>query len=78
MTRTDKPTTRLSYSSYRGRDIAVTVHRTWIEFRLKGTRQKLSLDILGAYQRAALLEADKLRAERKAKKKASQQNRRKA
>ena len=68
MTRADKPTTRLTYSTYRGREIAVTIHPTWIGLRLKGTRQTLQMDVLAAYQRACMAEADKLRAERRAKK----------
>lgn len=68
MTKADKPTIRQSYSTVRGREIIVTVHPTWLAFRLKGTRKVFQLDIEGAYQRAALLEAEKLRAEkRKAK-----------
>jgi len=70
VTRADKPTTRLSYSTYRGRQIAVTIHPTWIALRLKGTRQILQMDILAAYQRAALAEADRMRAEKRAAKKA--------
>jgi cell division protein FtsB len=66
LTKADKPTTRLSYSMYRGREIAVTIHPTWLGFRLKGQRKVFQMDIEAAYQRAAQAEADKLRAERKA------------
>lgn len=77
MTKADKPTTRLTYSTYRGREIAVTIHPTWIALRLKGTRQVLQMDVLAAYQRACMAEADRKRAERKAKKAASKQSRKK-
>jgi hypothetical protein len=66
MTKADKPTTRMSYSRVRGREIVVTIHPTWLGFRLKGQRKIFQMDIEAAYQRAALAEADKERAERKA------------
>lgn len=44
----------------------MTIHPTWLGFRLKGQRKVFQMDIEAAYQRAAQAEADKLRAERKA------------
>jgi hypothetical protein len=69
MTKADKPTRRLSYSRHRGREIVVTIHPTWLEFRLKGQRKIFQMDIEAAYQRAALAEAEKLRAEKRAARK---------
>ena len=77
MTKADKPTTRLTYSMYRGREIAVTIHPTWLGLRLKGTRKVLQMDVEAAYQRACMAEADKLRAERRAKKLVTKQRRKK-
>ena len=50
----------------RGREIVVTIHPTWLGFRLKGLRKEFQMDIEAAYQRAVLAEVEKLRAERKA------------
>jgi hypothetical protein len=66
MTKADKPTRRMSYSMVRGREIVVTIHPTWLGFRLKGQRKEFQMDIEAAYQRAALAEAEKLRAEKRA------------
>ncbi len=64
MTPANKPTTRLTFSRYRGREIAVTVHPTWLAFRLKGTRKSFLLDVEAGYMLAAKLEAARTRAEK--------------
>lgn len=73
MTKADKPTTRLSYSTFRdgcrSLEIAVTIHPTWLGLRLKGRRKVYQLDITAAYQRAVAAEVEKIRAEKKAAKK---------
>jgi hypothetical protein len=73
VTKADKPTTRISYSTIREqgrtREIVVTIHPTWLGLRLKGTRKVFQLDISAAYQRAAWAEAERLRAEKKAARK---------
>ena len=70
MTKADKPVTRISYTRVREqgrtREVVVTIHPTWLGLRLKGTRKVFQLDIGAAYQRAAMMEADKIRAEKKA------------
>lgn len=71
MTKADKPVTRESYSRYRGREVIVTIHPTWLSLRLKGTRKSFALDIEAAYQRAAYLEAESKRLEKRAAKKAA-------
>ncbi len=76
MTKADKPTTRESYSRVRGREIIVTIHPTWLGLRLKGTRKVFQMDIEAAYYRAALAEADRIRAEKKAAKAAKKGRRR--
>lgn len=65
VTKADKPVTRESYSRSRGREIIVTIHGTWIGFRLKGTRKTYQLDINAAMMRAAWNEAEAARAEKK-------------
>lgn len=65
MTKATKPTTRLSFSTYRGREIVVTIHPTWLEFRLKRTKQAFQMDIQAAYQRAVMAQVEKIRAEKK-------------
>lgn len=74
MTKADKPTTRLSYSTFRdgskSLEIAVTIHPTWLGLRLKGRRKVYQLDIAAAYQRAVMAEVERLRAEKKAARKA--------
>lgn len=66
MTRADKPVTRLTYARYRGVEIVVTLQRTSIALRLKGTRKTFLLDVEAAYCRAAHAEAMRAVAERQA------------
>ena len=65
MTRSDKPVTRLSYSTYQGREIVVSIHPSWLSLRLKGTRCTFTLDILAAYQLAARAAAEAARREKR-------------
>lgn len=75
MTRADRPVTRATYSKLQGREIVVTIHSTWLAFRLKGTRQTLQLDALAAYQCAAKMLANQKRAEKQAAKSGSRNGR---
>ena len=75
MTSATKPTIRESFASYRGRPIIVTIERSWIGLRLKGTRQTFMLDVEAAYQRAAMLEANRARAEKIAARKRNRTSR---
>jgi hypothetical protein len=74
MTKANKPTTRLTYSTFRegskSRQIAVTIHPTWLALRLKGRRKVFQLDIAAAYERAVMAEVEKIRADKRAAKKA--------
>lgn len=65
MTKADKPITRCTYSSFRKREIVVTIHPTWIAFRLKGTRKIFQMDVEAGFCFAARKEAEKARAEQK-------------
>lgn len=56
MTRADHPVTRLSYASYRGRNIVVTLHPTWMGLRLARTRREFQLDYGAAWSLANKLE----------------------
>lgn len=75
MIRVNKPVSRISHSMIREqgktREVVVTINGTYLSFRLLGTRKKFTMDISGAYQRAAMLEAEKVRAEKRAAKKAA-------
>jgi hypothetical protein len=57
MTPAIKPVIRESFASYRGKPIIVTIERSWIGLRLKGTRKTFQLDVEAAYQRACKIEA---------------------
>jgi hypothetical protein len=65
MTSADKPVTRLTYASHRGKQIVVKLGPTWIEFRLKGRRARFMLDVQGAMERAMWLAAEQARRERR-------------
>lgn len=69
MTRSDKPVTRLTYSMFRGREIAVTIHPTWLTLRRKGTRKTFALDIEAAWSLAVKAEVEAARREKAAAKK---------
>lgn len=56
---------RESYSSIRGRSICISVHPTWVEVWLKGTRKKFQLDDVALYQIAAKAEAEKERRDKR-------------
>lgn len=75
VTQAIKPTTRLSLSNHRergkSRQIVVTIHPTWLAFRLYKSKRVLQLDIEAAYQYAARLKAQKDRAEKLIAKKQS-------
>lgn len=68
MTQALKPVTRLTFSQIRERgktrQIAVTIHATWLQFRLKGNQRSLLLDVEAAYSFAAKLEAIRDRQDR--------------
>lgn len=64
MTQALKATTRLTLSRYRSKEIAVTIHPTWLSFRLKGTHKSFLLDVEAGYQLAAKLEANRVRAQK--------------
>ncbi len=68
MTTASKPVTRRSFSRIRSagktRDIVVTIHPTWLSFRLAGGRRTLLLDIEAAFVVAAKQEAARERAEK--------------
>jgi hypothetical protein len=66
MTRADRPVTRLSYASYRGRQIVVTLHPTWMGLRLMGTRTTYQLEYGAAWSLAGKLKAREIVASRKA------------
>ncbi len=73
MTKADKPVKRETYSRVRERgrtrEIVVTIHSTWLELRLKGTRKSFQLDVEAAYHAAAKIEANRTRTEKLAAKK---------
>jgi hypothetical protein len=71
MTRADKPTTRLTYSLFRGREIAVTIHPTWLSLRRKGERRTYTLDIEAAYSLSVKAEVESKRREKATAKKAA-------
>ena len=64
MTRANKPTRRKMYSMYRGKEIVVTIHPTFVGVRLLGTRTEFTIDGVGLYQYGAKLAAAKAREER--------------
>jgi hypothetical protein len=70
MTKADKPTTRETYSTYRGRPIVLTIHASYVSVRLKGTRQRLTVDAAAIYSLACKQAAQAARAEKLAAKKA--------
>ncbi len=68
MTNADKAVTRKTYSMVRERgrvrQVVVAIHPTWLSLRLAGTRKTFVLDVEGAYQYAAKLEAQRVRLEK--------------
>lgn len=69
MTACDKPVTRATYSSYRGRPLVVTLHPTWLSIRQKGRRHGFVLDYQAVFDCAAKLAARAAMAEKKARRK---------
>lgn len=69
MTEATKPVTRSLFSTIRGRQIAVTIHPTWVSVRLKRTRQVLAVESVALYHFAARLDANRAREEQQAAKK---------
>lgn len=55
---------RQTAATYRGRPLCVTLHPSHMVIRQKGTRTKYLLDYQAAFQFAAKLEANRIRAER--------------
>lgn len=72
-TKSNRPTTRLTDSTFRdgsrSLEVVVTIHPTWLGLRLKGRRKVYQLDITAAYQRAIAAEVEKIRTEKKTAKK---------
>ena len=64
MTVCDKPVTRATLSRYRGRDLVITLHPTYLAVRLKGKRSGFVLDYQAIYECAAKLAAREARAEK--------------
>lgn len=58
MTRSDKPVTRVTYATHQGREIVATIHKSYLQLRLKGTKQMATLDIEAAYEFALKAEAN--------------------
>ena len=75
MTRADKPVTRLSYASYRGREIVITLHPTWMGLRLKGTRTTYQVEYGAAWALGAKLAAREIIAARLSEKRAAKRSR---
>ena len=68
MTDLNKPVTRRSCSSYRGRKLVITLHPTWLSIRQAGRRVGYVIDYQVVYDCAAKLKAREDRAEKLAKK----------
>lgn len=69
MTEITRPLTRRALSSYRGRQLVVTLHPTWLAIRQSGRRSAFQIDYQAVYECAAKLKAREDRAEKmKAKK----------
>lgn len=69
MTDINRPVTRRALSSYRGRQLVVTLHPTWLAIRQAGRRSGYVIDYQAVYECAAKLKAREDRAEKlKAKK----------
>ena len=70
MTEAIKPVRRKTFASYRGRQVIVSIHPTWVGVRLAGTRKEYQVDAVALFHFGARLEADKRRNEKIAQKKA--------
>jgi len=70
MTEALKPVRRKTFSSYRGRNVIITIHPTWVGVRLERTRKEFMVDAVALYQFGAKIEAAKERELKAAAKKA--------
>lgn len=54
MTKSDKPTTRETTAEHKGRAIIATIHRSFLQMRLKGLQNSMEvMDIQAAYELCA-------------------------